>query len=127
MEEQKVAPEGAEEVKDAIIGSESALPDLALTPQQQAEDILKRQNEFNVKLDALCKEYKFAITVVRKDLPNGLVFEPQLMDTKFMPKNMPVQVAGPGVKAEEKKEEVVEEVKPEAPVAEEVSAEAVAE
>jgi hypothetical protein len=120
MEEQKVAPEGVEAA--GIIGSESALPDLALTPQQQAEDILKRQNEFNVKLDALCKEYKFAITVVRKDLPNGLVFEPQLMDTKFMPKNMPVQVAGPGV--EEKKEEVkaeevkAEEVKPEEPVAE---------
>lgn len=110
MSEEAKAPEGA-----IIGGSQEEVPALALTPQQQAEDILNRQNEFNAKLDKLCKEYKFAITVVRKDLPNGFVFEPQLMDTKFMPK-APIN-AGPAPKPEAAPEVAPEVAPAEAPKA----------
>lgn len=114
-----------------IIGGENEV-ELALTPQQQADDIIVRQNEFNVKLDALCKEYKFAITVIKKELPNGFVYEPQLMDTKFMPKGAQVIQAGPEVKVEEAKAEEVKVEEVAAPaeekaVEETVATEAVAE
>ena len=75
---------------------------LALSPQQQAEDIKAREVEFNKKFQALCQEYKFAITVARRDLPNGFIWEPQLMDTKFLPDM--ARPAQPEPVAEEKKE-----------------------
>lgn len=79
---------------------EEEKPMLELTAEQKAEDIKVRQDAFNVEMDVLCKKYEFAITVVRQDMPNGFVFNPQLMDTKFLPKQ--VRNAGPEVKVVEK-------------------------
>ncbi len=76
---------------------------LSLTPEQQAADIQARMNEFNKELDPLCKKYHFAITVVRQDLPNGFVWQPQLVDTKFAPKPpvMPQPEVAPAVETAE--------------------------
>lgn len=90
----------AEFDKLAGVAAEEEKPMLELTPEQKAEDIKKRQDAFNVEMDALCKKYEFAITVVRQDMPNGFAFNPQLMDTKYLPK-MPAN-AGPEVKVVEK-------------------------
>ena len=85
---------------------------LALSPQQQAEDIKAREVEFNKKFQALCQEYKFAITVARRDLPNGFIWEPQLMDTKFLPDM--ARPAQPEPVAEEEKAVEGEGLTPEA-------------
>ena len=108
-----------EEVElDKLVGvaAEEEKPMLELTPEQKAEDIKKRQDAFNVEMDILCKKYEFAITVVRQDLPNGFMFNPQLMDTKFLPKQ--VKNAGPEVKIVETPVEAPVEApkEPEAPV-----------
>lgn len=97
---------------------------LELTPQQQAQDIERRMNEFNKELDPLCKKYGFVIAVVRQDLPNGFIWQPQLVDTKFAPKApvAPMKTEAPQVEvaeaAEEAPAEAPVEAKAEATVAE---------
>lgn len=87
---------------------------LELTPQQQAQDIERRMNEFNKELDPLCKKYGFVIAVVRQDLPNGFIYQPQLVDTKFAPKApvAPMKAEAPQVEVAE----AAEEAPAEAPV-----------
>lgn len=82
-------------VERSELKAEAEAPVLSLTPQQQAEDIKLREVEFNKGLQALCAEHKFAITVARVELPNGFVYNPQLMDTKFMPNQGQAPVAVP--------------------------------
>lgn len=96
---------------------------LSLTPQQQAEDITRRMEEFNKELDPLCKKYHFVIAVVRQDLPNGFIWQPQLVDTKFAPQApaAPMPAEAPQVEVAESAEE--EEAAPEQPETEEVKAE----
>ena len=78
--------------------AEVEAPVLSLTPQQQAEDIKAREAEFNKGLQELCAKHKFAITVAKVELPNGFVYNPQLMDTKFMPnQGQPVPPEAPAV------------------------------
>ena len=75
------------EVHEAVvIGSEEEAPVIAMTPQQQAEDIMKRQTAFNEELKGLLGKHHFNMGVMRQDLPNGFVFGIQLFDTKFAPK-----------------------------------------
>lgn len=76
---------------------------LSLTPEQQADDIQRRMEEFNKELDPLCKKYHFVIAVVRQDLPNGFIWQPQLVDTKFAPKPpvMPQPEVAPAVETAE--------------------------
>ena len=76
-----------------------AAPALTLTPQQMAADVEGRNIEFNKRFQEICKEFQFAITVVKKELPNGFIYEPQLMDTKFLPDQAvhPTAAAAPKV------------------------------
>lgn len=92
---------------------------LSLTPKQQADDIQRRMEDFNKELDPLCKKYNFVIAVVRQDLPNGFLWQPQLVDTKFAPKPPVAQAPAteaPQVEvAESAEEEAPAEKAPEAP------------
>lgn len=104
---------------------------LELSPQQQADDITRRMEEFNKELDPLCKKYQFVIAVVRQDLPNGFIYQPQLVDTKFAPQPpaAPMSAEAPQVEVAESAEEAepVAETETEAPAeapAEEVKPEA---
>lgn len=80
-------------MEEKVIGSAEESATIAMTPQQQAEDIMKRQTEFNEELKALLGKHQFNLTVMRQDLPNGFVFVNQLIDTKFAPKEPTAPVA----------------------------------
>jgi hypothetical protein len=94
------------------VGTPGEALSLELTPAQQAQDIERRMNEFNAELDPLCKKHGFVITVVRQDLPNGFIFQPQLVDTKFAPKApvAPMKAEAPQVEVTEPVEEVANAV-----------------